>query len=159
MTDSTQKDTTAIVDRVFSGVQGWSKNSFQDPDGIRPRKVDLELALVVLLVDLAGSDQNFDQSEYQVIVDGMHSIFGTNALQVKALVNQANLVLKDLRGTSRYGSLLKENLNPTQHAAIMEIVDAVIAADGVQDGFEMYFRYKISKVLGIEIPEKKEKQS
>lgn len=155
MSENTYKAPLGTTDRIFSNISGWSeKRSFSLPEDQHSTKAELELALTVLLVDLAQSDQNFDTTEYQVIVDGVHRIFGSNALQVKALVNQAMLVLKDLRGTERFGSLLKENLTGDQRLAIMEVVGEVINSDGAEDGFEKYIRYKISSVLGIELLEK-----
>jgi uncharacterized tellurite resistance protein B-like protein len=155
MSTQTPKLPVAMVDRVFSDINGWShKGKFDLPSSKDAHKAELELALTVVLVDLACIDQNFEQSEYQIIVEGVHSMFGTNALQVQALVNQAMLILKDLRGTNRFGSLLKENLNENQRTAIMEIVDQLVGADGSEDGFETYIRNKISSVLGIEIANK-----
>lgn len=153
MSDS--KITNGVIDRVFSNVGGWSeKGKFIKPQNKNARKAELELALTVLLVDLAWSDQDFDHREYQVIVEGLHKMFGTNSIQVKSLVNQAILILKDLRGTNHYGSLLRNKLKEKQRLAIMEIVDEVIAADGKEDGFEIYIRKKISDVLGINVAEK-----
>ena len=69
---SGSKLTNGMIDRVFSGVGGWSqKSKFNPPQNKNTRKAELELALTVLLVDLAWSDQDFDHREYQVIVDGL----------------------------------------------------------------------------------------
>ena len=114
-------------------------------------KKDLELALSVLLVELAGSDQTFDVQEYNIIQNGMRRVFGTTKAEVTALINQANQTLKNLRGTSRFGNLLKENLDPQQRLVIMEVIEDVIAADGVEDGFETYLRHKFADLLGVEL--------
>jgi uncharacterized tellurite resistance protein B-like protein len=112
-------------------------------------KKDLELAMTVLLVDLAACDQHFDIQEYNIIQNGLRRVFGTSKAEVTALINQANQTLKNLRGSGRFASMLKENLDQTQRAAVMEVIEDVISADGVEDGFEIYLRHKFADLLGI----------
>ncbi len=114
-------------------------------------KKDLEVALSVLLVELAGCDQNFDIQEYNIIQNGLRRVFGTSKAEVTALINQANQTLKNLRGTSRFAGMLKENLDPAQRQVIMEVIEDVISADGVEDGFETYLRHKFADLLGVEL--------
>ncbi len=122
----------------------------QQLKGKRPATTqELELAMTVLLVELAGSDQTFDQNEYELIASGLKSILGTNRTDVSQLINQANLTLANLRGTASYGELLRENLKQSEREAILEIVDAIINADGKIDGYELYIRSKIAKTLGV----------
>lgn len=115
-----------------------------------PRK-DMELALTVLLVDLAGCDQNFDMQEYNIIQNGLRRVFGTNKTEVTALVNQANQTLKNLRGAGRFAGLLKDSLDQAEREVIMEVIEDVISADGVEDGFETYLRHKFADLLGVQL--------
>ena len=114
-------------------------------------KTDLELALTVLLVDLAGCDQNFDAQEYNIIQNGLRRVFGTTKSEVTALINQANLTLKNLRGTGRFAGLLKDSLDQNHREVIMEVIEDVISADGVEDGFETYLRHKFADLLGVTV--------
>lgn len=114
-------------------------------------KRDLELALTVILVDLASADQNFDMQEYNTICSALNRLFGTNPIETKNLINQATLVIKNLRGTSKYAALLKEYLSVEERQKIMSVVDEVICADGVEDGFETYLRHKFAEILQIEL--------
>lgn len=113
--------------------------------------IDLEVALTVLLVDLASCDQEFDQQEYQVISKGLRRMFGTSKEDVTKLVNQATLVLTNLRGTNRFVELLKDNLDPEEKEMAIQIIDEIIMADGVEDGFETYLRAKFISMLGVEV--------
>ncbi len=115
-----------------------------------PSKRSLELAMAVLLVDLAGCDENFEQREYQVIVSGLQRMFGTSRSEVSALVNQATLELANLRGPSRFAELLKENLNLQERQRIMQIVEEIIMADAKEDSFEIYLRNKLANLLDLE---------
>ncbi len=116
-------------------------------------KRELELALAVLLVDLASSDQNFDMSEYNTIATGLQRIFGTKPSEIQALINQANLVIKNLRGTSKFAQLLRDSLDQEERDHVMSVIDEVISADGIEDGFETYLRHKFADLLGVQLKE------
>lgn len=118
------------------------------PKGIQ--KQELELAVAVLLVDLARADQNFDRREYNTICVGLKRLFGTSPQEVTALIHKATLALSGLRGVNKFGDLLRESLKPEERAKIMEIIDEVIKADGTEDGFETYLRAKFADLLAIE---------
>ncbi len=113
------------------------------------QKQQLELALAVLLVDLASSDENFDAQEYQVIAQGLRRVFGTGKTEVAQLVQRAQQAIALLRGTTSFATLLRDNLPENERVTIMEVIEEVIAADGVEDGFEVYFRHKFSELLGV----------
>ncbi|MCB0332893.1 MAG: TerB family tellurite resistance protein [Bdellovibrionales bacterium] len=112
-------------------------------------KRELELAVTVLLVDLASSDQNFDQVEYHVIAAGLKRLFGTGTTEMSGLVNQAQTILKNLRGVGKYAEVLKTNLSLDQRKVVLEVIDDVIHADGVVDGFETYLRHKFADLIGV----------
>ena len=113
-------------------------------------KKELELACAVLLVDLASCDENFDMPEYHVIVNGLMRTFGTGKTEVSALIHRAKAALSNLRGTSSFANLLKENLSEDQRKALGEIIEDLINADGVVAGFEVYLKNKYADLLGIQ---------
>ena len=153
MTNSHGIPILASVDRIFANTQTPdNRKQYNLTKTKKTNKKDLELALTVLLVELASCDEKFQPEEYHLIATGLKRIFGTTKEQVQALVNQATQTLRNLRGTSQFGSLLKENLDEETKTAIMEIIDEVIHADGVVEGFELYFRHKIAGFLGIKLP-------
>jgi len=112
-------------------------------------KHDLELAVAVLLVDLASCDQHFDPVEYEVIVGGLRRLFGTQRHDVKSLVNEAVSMLSGMRGPQRFGDQLRENLPLEQRQIVMEIIEECIAADGQEDGYETYMRHRLNEMLGL----------
>ena len=116
----------------------------------RAKQKELELALTVILVDLASSDENFEQREYQAISIGLRRLFG-DSKDLKMLVNRAQLALSNLRGTQSFADLLRENLSEDDRKIVAEIIEDVIRADGVEDGFEQYLRLKYAKLLDIPI--------
>jgi uncharacterized tellurite resistance protein B-like protein len=114
------------------------------------KNAELELALSVLLVDLAGCDENFEPAEYQLISNGLRRLFGTSKTEVSALINRANLALANLRGVGQFAEILKDSLNADQKQATIEIIEDIIAADGQEDAFETHLRSKLHRMLGIE---------
>lgn len=136
---ATEKD-TILVDK---------NNKFKRLPAQKRREV--ELAVTVLLVDLASSDQDFEIAEYNAILVGLKKLFGTTSEQVKSLINQATLILKNLRGTSKFTEQIKTTLSTQERQKVMQIVDEVISADGFEDGYETYLRQRIGENLGIEL--------
>lgn len=137
----------ATLDKIFEKNQRVL-NSNQGFKERKVSKIDLEIALTVLLVDLASCDQNFDQQEYLIISKALKEMFGTSKSEVSSLVNQAELVLKNYRGTSTFIETLRDNLDKDEKSAVICIIDDIIAADGVEDGFETYLRAKFTDMLG-----------
>ena len=123
------------------------RESFRKQQGIDPR--ELEVALAVLLVDLASCDDNFEPQEFTVIQEGLSRLFGTSKEEVSSLVNQAKTILANLRGSTSSAELLHEHLSDEQKEAVLCVIDQVIDADGVEDGFEVYLRHKFRDLLGL----------
>lgn len=113
-------------------------------------KYELELALTVILVDVASCDGNFEQSEYQIICSSLRTILGTSRTEMSKLINQAQLALGNLRGISRYAKLICDHLELRERQFIIEAVEKVIMADGREDGFETYMRHKLTELLAIQ---------
>lgn len=112
-------------------------------------KDDLVLAVAVIMVDVASSDENFDPSEYEVISRGLRRLFGTDEEEVQKLVNQSTQILASLRGTSRYAEQLRENLSVADRKAVFSAIQELIEADGREDPFEVYMRSRLAKALDI----------
>lgn len=111
---------------------------------------DLHLAVVVILVDLASTDSNFDSREYMTICVGMQRLFGISQSAVSALISQANQILTTMRGVDRFATLLKEQIDIEKRKQIMQVIDNVIAADGHTDDFEIYLKHKFGSLLGLD---------
>ncbi|MCB0353306.1 MAG: TerB family tellurite resistance protein [Bdellovibrionales bacterium] len=140
----------SIFQNHKNSLQGQSAQSLKKR-GLDPK--ELELAVTVLLVDLASADQEFDPSEYHVIQNGLMRLFGTGKHEVTQLIHQAKSTLANLRGVSRFGELLNRNLDHEQKIAVMEVIEEVIQADGQEDGYETYLRHKFAGMLGIKLTE------
>lgn len=134
-----------ILPDNFSPLSGALKN-------ISVPKSELEVALAVLLVELASCDQNFEPREYQVISEALQKLFASTPQEVSALVHRAQLVLSNLRGTWHFAEILREELSEAQRKEILGVMDNLVAADQVEDGFEIYLKNKFRTLLGFSTP-------
>jgi len=108
---------------------------------------DLEFALTVLLVELASSDENFDQDEYHAITMSLQRVFDTDRAKAKEYINRASISISQVRGTTSYARLLGENLSLEERRMVTEIIDDLISADGQHDPFEIYHQNRIRHIL------------
>lgn len=137
------------IGSVFAKTEQMNKKkaSMSKDKGIDSKQ--LEVALAVILVDMASCDGSFDQSEYNIIMSGLMSVFGTPKDEISGLVNQAKVQLQGMRGTNSSAAILKKYLDDDEKKAVVEIIDDLIASDGVEDGFETYLRAKTVDLLGL----------
>jgi uncharacterized tellurite resistance protein B-like protein len=108
---------------------------------------DAEFAVALILVELASSDQNFDQEEYHIIYMALQTLFGCDRAKSRNLINRALLTLKQLRGTVPYVELLRDVLSDFQKENFIDILKEMMTADGVIDPFEVYHLNRIVSII------------
>jgi uncharacterized tellurite resistance protein B-like protein len=113
----------------------------------RASSEELEFALTMLLVELASSDNNFDQEEYHTITISLQRVFNTNRNKAKEYINRASVSLSQVRGTTSYAKLLYDNLSLDERKTVIDIIEELISSDGVQDPFEIYHRNRLRHIL------------
>ena len=114
-------------------------------------EITIELAVAVLLVDLAMIDQEFDSREYKYISATFKELYGLQDEDIANLIKQSKNYLAQMRGTSTFASYLKDNVPEEQRVQIGKAISGIIKVDGVEDGFEIYFKNKISALLEVPI--------
>jgi len=134
---------------IFEQNRKIIKESAGKPKLSKVASHELELAVVVILVDLASVDSNFDSREFMTICIGMQRLFGVTQPEVLKLIAQANQVLASLRGVDKFAILLRDEVPIEKRKQIMEVVNNVISADGREDDFEIYLRHKFHDLLGL----------
>lgn len=138
----------STIDSIFAQHNKSAGNAaFKSKNSVERHQ--LEVALTVILVDLASADQSFESREYFIIENGLRRLFGTPKLEVSKLVAEAQSALANLRGTGKFTTELKDTLTLEQKKVAMEVIDDVISADGVLDGFEIYLRNRFAASLGL----------
>ena len=135
-----------LISKKVSSSNGELISALSD-DG----EMSTELAIAILLVDIAMIDQEFDSREYSFIVNKFQSIFEISQEDVKKLITQAKNYLGQMRGLSGVTEQLKESLTEEELAKLGQTISGLIKADDNEDGFEIYLKNKLSKTLDIPI--------
>ncbi|WKZ57968.1 MAG: TerB family tellurite resistance protein [Bdellovibrionota bacterium] len=110
---------------------------------------EIELAVTVVMVDIANSDQNFCTNEYVMIQNGLRRLFGTDKTKVPKLVQEAKQIIANMRGATSFRETLRDGLDIQQKLAVVECINELIDADGAQDGFEIYLKQRLRAALGL----------
>jgi uncharacterized tellurite resistance protein B-like protein len=132
------------------GQRSRSQNAKRTGPPKRPAtQQELELALTVVLVDIALADGTFDQREKETIYHGVESMYGSSRDHVIGLINEATVILSGLRGSSRFTALLRDNLGPDQRLFIVHLINNLVLSDGEEEGLEAYLRERYAKALGV----------
>jgi uncharacterized tellurite resistance protein B-like protein len=84
-----------------------------------------------------------------MIVRGLEKVFGTSRQQTTALIERAKTTLSNFRGTTEFAELLRQHTNEEERKIILTVIDDVMNADGIQDGFEIYHRHRFASLLGV----------
>ena len=146
---SNSTDLFNTLDQIFAEQHlSQTRRALSKKGSSAPTK-DIEVALAVLLVDLASCDQTFNPAEYQIISKGLRRLFGASKEQVTALVNQANQIISSMRSTQTFLDSVKESLSREDKLIVMELIEEIIQADGKVDDFEIYLREKFRDALGL----------
>src|SRR4051812_30502504 len=102
---------TDTIDHIFAHHNASLDKQYRSKNNAAMKKRELEMAVAILLVDLASCDQHFDTCEYQTISKGLNKLFGTSLQEVGSLVQQANQALGMLRGSGKFATMLRETLD------------------------------------------------
>ncbi len=116
------------------------KNSFDD---------HLVLATCVLLIEVARSDDNFDDKEKQKILEITKQNFDLSDDQTKLLMCIADDKNKEMISLYEWTSKINESCNYSDKKKLMEFLWDVAFTDGVIDKFEDYTIRKISELLYV----------
>jgi uncharacterized tellurite resistance protein B-like protein len=152
MNDDFSKGLSETVHTIFAQNEQYVRQAeklvFQGKKSTAP-KADVEFALTLLLVELASADNDFAPEEYNMIVRGLEKVFGTSRQQTTALIERAKTTLSNFRGTTEFAELLRQHTNEEERKIILTVIDDVMNADGIQDGFEIYHRHRFASLLGV----------
>jgi len=93
----------------------------------------LELAIVVLLVQAAQMDDDFDESERATIARLLTARFGLTAEDIARLVETAERRAEASSGLLPFTRMVVDRLTPPERAQVVEMLYEVVYADGRLD--------------------------
>ena len=132
-----------LLEKVVSGEKIPSneiKDSFDD---------HLVLATCVLLIEVARSDDNFDDMEKQKILEITKKNFNLSNEQTELLMCIADDRNKEMISLYEWTSKINESCTYVDKKRLMEFLWDVAFTDGVVDKYEDYTIRKIAELLYV----------
>jgi uncharacterized tellurite resistance protein B-like protein len=113
------------------------------------REAALRSATAVLMLDVARSDNVFEESEFERVLGLVEAHFGMSPEDAAELVNAADEKAEDLVSLHEFTQLLHNNLDEIEKARIVGLLWQVAYADGRLDKYEDSLVRKISDLLHV----------
>ena len=147
---------TSIKQRVQALLSGKRSGLSKEEEMLKealsednPDEFKLPLAYAFLLVDLALVDHQFHKREYAIIFKKLEQILGLSEEEIRNLIDHASSLIGAQRSSSAYAEYLREKLSSEKRQELMGVIEEMIAADGREEGFELYLRERYSELLGL----------
>jgi len=121
----------------------------QDAQDSESREAALRSATAVLMLDVARSDNVFEESEFERVLGLVEKHFGMSPEDAAELVNAADEKAEDLVSLHEFTQLLHNNLDESEKARIVGLLWQVAYADGRLDKYEDSLVRKISDLLHV----------
>jgi uncharacterized tellurite resistance protein B-like protein len=113
----------------------------------------VRLATCVLLLEVAGSDDEFSPAECGRVIGILRDRFDLPQEDAEELVQVAQERRAESYDLFRFTTQINENCGKDEKKRIIEEVWRVIYADGRLDGHEDYMVHKMARLLNLNHPE------
>ena len=120
-----------------------------DEEDAESREAALRSATAVLMLDVARSDNVFEESEFERVLALVEKHFGMSPEDAAELVNAADEKAENLVSLHEFTQLLHNNLDEGEKARIVGLLWKVAYADGRLDKYEDSLVRKISDLLHV----------
>ena len=134
-----------ILDQVAQVIVGTK----DDEADAAAREHALRMATAVLMVDVARADYEFDEDEFDRVLQLCESHFELSPDEAAELVNAANEKAEHLVSVQEFTHLLHNSLDEHDKARIVELLWQIAYADGRLDKYEDSLILKISDLLYV----------
>lgn len=112
-------------------------------------ELDARLALTALLVRVARSDGEYDESERQWIVRIASTRFNLSPFEASKLCQDAEQLESEAPDTVRFTRAIKDSVSHEDRISVIEALWQVVLADGVREAEEDSLLRLVSSLLGI----------
>ncbi len=113
------------------------------------RESAIRMATAVLMTEVARADHEYDESEFNLLLDLITNCFQISADDAVELANDANETAEDYVSLHNFTQLLNEALNEPEKERIISLLWQVAYADGRLDKYEDSLVLKISDLLYV----------
>jgi uncharacterized tellurite resistance protein B-like protein len=141
------KEKRIKMKRYLRSILGDLKPAQEQPAGDLERRI--KIATCVLLVELAGSDDEFSDNERKLIIEIFKSQFDLSDEEVAELIDTAKEARRKSVDLWQFTNLINQNFNEEEKIKIVENAWRVVYADGKLTHHEDYLIHKISNLLRL----------
>ena len=136
---------------MFSKIKGlFEKNGSIEVDASgEPTSEDLQLATAVLLLEMAGRDEDYAQAEVKCIADTLQRQFGTSNEGIVHLLESADSLRQKHEEIDGFIKLINQHFSNVQKRTILAMLWRVVVADGQVDQFEQRFTTQLKYRLQL----------
>lgn len=123
--------------------------SLQVDSGGEPTKRDLQIATGVLLLEMAGADEDFAPEEVQAAFRTMEQQFDIKDMETLELMEEAQKAREDQGKIDAFIAALNTNFNDKQKLLVLAMVWKVVLADEVVEKYEQRFASELRQRLQL----------
>lgn len=113
------------------------------------RESALRLCTATLMVEIARADQDFDEEEFETLLNLIAAHFGLPMEEATQLANEASEVAEDAVSVHEFTKELHAHMSDEDKAAVVSLLWQVAYADGRLDKYEDSLVLKISDLLYV----------
>ena len=113
----------------------------------QPTPISPQLALAVLLCEVANADMNIDLDEHSALHKILASSFDLSSVQADELLNQAKIEQQESISLQTFTRVLTQNLDRDGRINFIQSMWQIAYADGELDGHEEYIIRKIADLV------------
>ena len=111
--------------------------------------MSLDLAVAVLMVEMARADNNLADAEEREIRDQLQGAFGLNAASAEQLVLRAHDTVEDAVSLHEFTRVVHEGMDYAEKQRVMKMLWQVALTDRNLDKYEDYLIGKVGELLYV----------
>jgi len=116
-----------------------------------PTGQELQVAVVALLIEMAGSDQEFAPQELDRIVRLMLDEFGLKPDQTAQMVEMVQFMRRDGTKIERFIAAVNEHFSVQQRQVVLAMIWKLVEADGKIEDFEVRLAAGLRQRLNLSL--------
>ena len=125
------------------------KNLFEDKSTLKETEEDegLGIAAGVLMLEIARADDEIDDLEKEVVIEGVKNILHKTNHEINEIFNKVIAVVEESVSFFEFTSLINDSCSRQEKYDLLVILWKVAYADGQLDKYEEYYIRKIKDLL------------
>jgi uncharacterized tellurite resistance protein B-like protein len=114
-----------------------------------PSRERIDVAVAVVLLEMAHADKNFEPLERTLVEGLMQEKFGLDPAAAKDLLTLAEGVRSDSFDLQQFTRQINQNFNRAEKLEVMETLWRIVYADGVLDKYEDALARQLAALLRL----------